>query len=122
MPSRVGPDFFDELVLGEAFVDADGCFVDAEHADALATLSQRSDVPFPGAIRPDRFDRGTVMSRDRRLTRTLALELFDLAGRRRGRLRYTSVRLRRVLGPLGPALGNRTLRSGCNPGCKVSAT
>jgi hypothetical protein len=87
----VGPDFFENLVLGEAFIDADARFVDVEHEDTLATLNQLVGLPFLKPFGLDRFDRGVAMSRDRRLTRALALELFDLAAGAAVGLRYTSV-------------------------------
>jgi hypothetical protein len=87
----VGPDFFGGLVLAEAFIDADARFVDVEHEDTLATLSQLVGLPFLTPFVLDRFDRGVAMSRDRRLTRALALELFALAGGAAVGLRYTSV-------------------------------
>jgi hypothetical protein len=84
-------DFFDGLVLAEVQLHPDVWFIDVEHEDTLAALSQLVGRPFLERFGLDRFDRGVPLHRDRRITRSLALELYLIARGAAVGLKWTSV-------------------------------
>jgi hypothetical protein len=72
-------DFFKDLVVVEVPVHPDAVFIDVENAATLDALNLRVGRSFLDRYQlGERFTRGVPLSHDRRVTRSLALELHRL--------------------------------------------
>jgi len=83
-------DLLDRLVLGEVKFAPGALLIDVEDPATLAALARGVGDRFLKPFGLDRFDRGVVLSRNRRITRTLALELYNMSAGRAVGLRYSS--------------------------------
>jgi hypothetical protein len=77
-PGKVPGDYFEDRYLGHVQVDGEARFVDLEHADTH-TAGRHGLLPQLREFGVTRFDRGTVASPDRRVTRTIARYYHELS-------------------------------------------
>jgi hypothetical protein len=85
-------DFFDNLVVVEIPVHAEARFIDVEHGQTLDALNKLVGKPFLKRFRLGAtFTRGVPLHHDRRVTRSLALELHVIAKGAAAGLKWTSV-------------------------------
>jgi RES domain len=87
---QVPRDLLDRLVVGEVQLEPAALLIDVEDPATLAALTLGVGDRFLRRFGLDRFDRGVVLSRDRRITRPLALELYNMSNGRAVGLRYSS--------------------------------
>lgn len=92
LPAGTVPaDRYRDKALGTVKVATGARFVDLEHANTLAFLNQRLGRGFLEPFGLDRFDRGVPLHRNRRVTRALALAVWELVGTSAAGLHWTSV-------------------------------
>lgn len=84
-------DVLDTLVMGSVTIDAECRFVDVDDPRNHRYLEQLGGRPLLQLLDVGRIDRGSFISPDRRLTRRVAGELYEIAGTGIHGLRYTSV-------------------------------
>jgi hypothetical protein len=77
-PGTIPDDYFEDRYLGHIQVDSEARFVDLEHADTH-TAGRHGVLPQLRGFGVSRFDRGTVASADRRVTRTIARYYQELS-------------------------------------------
>jgi hypothetical protein len=84
-------DVLDMIAMGSVTIDAECRFIDVDDPCNHRYLEQLGGRPLLQLLSVDRIDRGSFISPDRRLTRRVAAELYEIAGTGIHGLRYTSV-------------------------------
>lgn len=77
-PGEIPADYFASRVLGHAPIDPDTYFVDVDHPDTHALLSNSLPELVLGQGL-EGYDRGVLMGPDRRITRNVARHIYELA-------------------------------------------
>jgi RES domain len=83
-------DVLNTIVMGSAIINADCRFVDVDDPRNHRYLERLGGQPLLDFLEVGRIDRGSFISADRRLTRRVAGEVHEIAGRGIHGLRYSS--------------------------------